>query len=59
MHRWLARHRKSIGISMQILRHPLVIAALALLALPHVVTGTGFTWGIATEIAIFALVGLG
>ena len=41
------------------LRHPLFVAAVALLALPHVVTGTGFTWGIATEIAIFALVGLG
>ena len=41
------------------LRHPLFIAAVALLVLPHVVTGTGFTWGIATEIAIFALVGLG
>jgi branched-chain amino acid transport system ATP-binding protein len=41
------------------LRHPLCVAAVALLALPHVVTGTGFTWGIATEIAIFALVGLG
>src|SRR5882672_2267573 len=41
------------------LRHPFVISAVALLALPHVVNGTGFTWAIATEIAIFALVGLG
>lgn len=41
------------------LRHPLFIAAVALLALPHGVIGSGFTWGIATEIAIFALVGLG
>lgn len=41
------------------LRHPLFIATVALLALPHVVIGSGFTWGIATEIAIFALVGLG
>src|SRR5512134_3482438 len=41
------------------LGHPLFIAAVALLALPHVVTGTGYTWGIATEVAIFALVGLG
>jgi branched-chain amino acid transport system ATP-binding protein len=42
-----------------LLKHPLFIAAVALLALPHVVLGTGFTWTIATEIAIFALVGLG
>ena len=43
----------------EFLRHPLFIAALALLLLPHVVTGTGFTWGIASEIAIFAMVGIG
>jgi ABC-type branched-subunit amino acid transport system ATPase component/ABC-type branched-subunit amino acid transport system permease subunit len=42
-----------------LLRHPLVIAALGLLLLPHVVLGTGFTYTIATEIAIFALVGIG
>ena len=40
-------------------RHPLFIAAIALLLLPHVVLGAGFTYTIATEIAIFALVGLG
>ena len=40
-------------------KHPLFIAAVALLLLPHVVIGLGFTYTIATEIAIFALVGLG
>ena len=41
------------------LRHPLVILAVALLALPFAVRAIGMTDGIATEIAIFALVGLG
>ena len=41
------------------LRHPLFIAAVGLLLLPHVVLGVGFTYTIATEIAIFALVGIG
>jgi ABC-type branched-subunit amino acid transport system ATPase component/ABC-type branched-subunit amino acid transport system permease subunit len=41
------------------LRHPLFIAALGLLLLPHAVLGTGLTYTIATEIAIFALVGIG
>ena len=40
-------------------RHPLVILAAALAVLPWIVAGSGFTWGIATEIAIFAMVGLG
>jgi ABC-type branched-subunit amino acid transport system ATPase component/ABC-type branched-subunit amino acid transport system permease subunit len=41
------------------LRHPLVILAGALLALPFAVRAIGMTDGIATEIAIFVLVGLG
>jgi branched-chain amino acid transport system ATP-binding protein len=41
------------------LRHPLVILAVALVALPFAVRAIGMTDGIATEIAIFALVGLG
>src|SRR5436853_3071641 len=40
-------------------RHPLLLLALALLVLPWLVTAGGYTWGIATEIAIFAMVGLG
>ena len=42
-----------------IARHPLVIGAVALLALPYLCTVIGFTYGIATEIALFAMVGLG
>ncbi len=41
------------------LRHPLAILAAGLLALPFAVRALGMTDGIATEIAIFALVGLG
>ena len=41
------------------LRHPLTILALALLVLPAAVRAIGMTDAIATEIAIFALVGLG
>src|SRR5512147_2226203 len=40
-------------------RHPLVLLALCLIVLPWLVLALGYTWGIATEIAIFALVGLG
>lgn len=40
-------------------RHPLVLLALGLVVLPWLVLALGFTWGVATEIAIFALVGLG
>jgi branched-chain amino acid transport system ATP-binding protein len=40
-------------------RHPLVILAIALLALPWLVAAAGFPWSIATEIAVFAMVGLG
>ena len=40
-------------------RHPLLILALALIVLPWLVVAGGYTWGIATEIAIFAMVGLG
>ncbi len=42
-----------------LIRHPLFIAAVGLLLLPHIVLGVGFTYTIATEIAIFALVGIG
>ncbi|HET8575509.1 MAG TPA: ATP-binding cassette domain-containing protein [Methylomirabilota bacterium] len=41
------------------LGHPLVILAAALAALPWAMRAIGMTDGIATEIAIFALVGLG
>ncbi len=40
-------------------RHPLVIAAIALAVLPFFTHAIGFTHGIATEIALFAMVGLG
>ncbi|MCW5622689.1 MAG: branched-chain amino acid ABC transporter permease, partial [Burkholderiales bacterium] len=40
-------------------RHPLVLLALGLILLPWLVLAFGFTWGVATEIAIFMLVGLG
>ncbi|MEO8629586.1 MAG: branched-chain amino acid ABC transporter ATP-binding protein/permease, partial [Betaproteobacteria bacterium] len=40
-------------------RHPLVILAIALIVMPWLVIAGGFTWGIATEIAIYAMVGLG
>ncbi len=40
-------------------KHPLTIAAIALLLLPYLCSGIGFTYGIATEIALFAMVGLG
>jgi branched-chain amino acid transport system ATP-binding protein len=46
-------------MSRSTLRHPLVILALALAALPWAMRAIGMTDGIATEIAIFALVGLG
>ena len=41
------------------LRHPLTILAAALAALPWAMRAIGMTDGIATEIAVFALVGLG
>jgi len=41
------------------LHHPLAICALALAGLPFLVSAIGFTHGLATEIALFALVGLG
>jgi branched-chain amino acid transport system ATP-binding protein len=41
------------------LRHPLAALAAALLVLPWVMRAVGMTEGLATEIAIFALVGLG
>ena len=40
-------------------RHPLVVAAIALAVLPFVTQAIGFTHGMATEIALFAMVGLG
>ncbi len=43
----------------KVLAHPLVICAMALAALPFLVSAIGFTYGLATEIALFALVGLG
>jgi branched-chain amino acid transport system ATP-binding protein len=41
------------------LKHPLVVSALALLVLPYFCMTIGFTYGIATEIALFAMVALG
>jgi len=40
-------------------RHPLLISAIALALLPWLTTALGFTYGLATEIALFAMVGLG
>ena len=42
-----------------LLRHPLTVLGAALLALPFAMRAIGATYGLATEIAIFALVGLG
>lgn len=47
--------RQQLGI----LRHPLALLALALIVLPWLVVAAGYTWTTATEIAIFAMVGLG
>ena len=41
------------------LKHPLTVSALALLVLPYFCMAIGFTYGIATEIALFAMVTLG
>ena len=41
------------------LKHPLSISAAALLVLPYFCMAIGFTYGIATEIALFAMVTLG
>ncbi|MFQ5775295.1 MAG: ATP-binding cassette domain-containing protein [Kiloniellaceae bacterium] len=40
-------------------RHPLAVLALALVVLPYAVAGIGMTVSTATEIALFAMVGLG
>ena len=41
------------------LKHPLSVSTLALLVLPYFCMAIGFTYGIATEIALFAMVTLG
>ena len=41
------------------LKHPLSVSALSLLLLPYFCLAIGFTYGIATEIALFAMVALG
>jgi branched-chain amino acid transport system ATP-binding protein len=41
------------------LRHPLLVLAAALAVLPQAMQAIGMTYGVATEIAIFGLVGLG
>lgn len=46
-------------ILIRLLHHRLMMLAAALLVLPHVTVAIGLTDSIATEIAIFALVGLG
>jgi ABC-type branched-subunit amino acid transport system permease subunit/ABC-type branched-subunit amino acid transport system ATPase component len=43
----------------EIVRHPLATLAVALVVLPHLMLAIGMTHSIATEIAIFAMVGLG
>ena len=40
-------------------RHPLVMLALGLIMLPWAVLAGGYTWGLATEIALLAMVGIG
>jgi len=42
-----------------LLKHPLSVSALSLLALPYFCVAIGLTYGIATEIALFAMVSLG
>ena len=44
---------------MNSLKHPLAAAALALVVLPHATMALGLTHGLATEIALLAMVGLG
>ncbi len=41
------------------LAHPLSQIAIALVALPFLTLGLGFTYSVASEVAIFALIGLG
>jgi branched-chain amino acid transport system ATP-binding protein len=41
------------------LRHPVFLLAVGLAALPAAVIAAGYTWGMAAEVAIFVLVGLG
>ncbi|MFN0313527.1 MAG: ABC transporter permease subunit, partial [Burkholderiales bacterium] len=43
----------------QWLRHPILILAVALLIVPQLLLKLGFSWTLPTEIAIFAMVGLG
>ncbi len=43
----------------RLLRHPVLLLAVALAALPAAVIAAGYTWGMAAEVAIFVLVGLG
>jgi ABC-type branched-subunit amino acid transport system ATPase component/ABC-type branched-subunit amino acid transport system permease subunit len=40
-------------------RHPLIVLALGLLFLPWLITAAGYPWSLPTEIAIFAMVGIG
>jgi len=40
-------------------RHPVFLLAAGLAALPAAVIAAGYTWGMAAEVAIFVLVGLG
>jgi branched-chain amino acid transport system ATP-binding protein len=46
-------------VSLVAVRHPLVILAPALVLLPWAMRAIGMTYGVASEIAIFGLVGLG
>ncbi|HEX9647008.1 MAG TPA: branched-chain amino acid ABC transporter ATP-binding protein/permease [Alphaproteobacteria bacterium] len=46
-------------IGAKVLRHPILVLAAALVGLPHLVPALGLTTSVATEIALFALVGLG
>jgi branched-chain amino acid transport system ATP-binding protein len=46
-------------IRLRILRHPLLVLAAALVVLPFITTALGLPISIASEIALFALVGLG
>ncbi len=46
-------------ISRSVPRHPILILAAMLLIVPHLILKMGFTWTLAAEVAIFAMVGLG
>ena len=53
-----AEHRR-LPMTPRLLRHPVFLLAVGLAVLPAAVIAAGYTWGMAAEVAIFVLVGLG